>query len=206
MFMSNALKLNLSKKMVVALKDGYFTEEKEDKGPDVQKLVLDQAFNKGFEEGEKSVLLKYETEYSEKLLTRIEYFQNIISSIDKRLVSMDIEFENLVINLSCMIAEKIIKREIDKDSIIPANLKESVKKVLGANNVIIKVNPSDYTEIIKESKSLLLEDSFSKVQFVEEIRIERGGCFIETEIGNVDARISSQFSEIKKNLEFAIRE
>jgi len=204
--MSNALKLNLSKKMVVALKDGYFTEEKEDKGPDVQKLVLDQAFNKGFEEGEKSVLLKYETEYSEKLLTRIEYFQNIISSIDKRLVSMDIEFENLVINLSCMIAEKIIKREIDKDSIIPANLKESVKKVLGANNVIIKVNPSDYTEIIKESKSLLLEDSFSKVQFVEEIRIERGGCFIETEIGNVDARISSQFSEIKKNLEFAIRE
>jgi len=169
-------------------------------------LLLTQEFNKGFEEGTKSVSLKYETEYSEKLLTRIEYFQNIISSFDKELILQNIEFEHLVINLSCMIAEKIIKREIEKESIISVNLKESVKKVLGANNIIIKVNPSDYNEIIIESKSLLLEDSFSKVQFEEENRIERGGCFIETEIGNVDAKISSQFSEIKKNLESSVKE
>jgi len=204
--MSDILKLSLSKKMTIAMNVEHFTEATDDNEKNNQAMILADEFNKGFDEGEKSVSLKYETEYSEKLLKRIEYFQNIVSSIDNQLISQENEFEHLVINLSCIIAEKIIKREIEKDSIISANLKESVKKVLGANNLIIKVNPSDYNEIIKESKSLILEDSFSKVQFEEEDRIERGGCFIETEIGNVDAKISSQFSEIKKNLESTLRD
>jgi flagellar assembly protein FliH len=202
--MSDILKLSSSKKMIIALNE-YYLEDIEDKTKNNQALILAQEYNKGFEEGEKSASLKYETEYSEKLLTRIDYFQTIISSIDAQLISQVNEFENLVINLSCMIAEKIIKREIENKSIITAILKDSIKKVLGANNIIIKVNPSDYTDIIKE-KSLLLEDSFSKVKFEEENRIEKGGCFIETEIGNVDARIASQFSEIKKNLESSLNE
>jgi flagellar assembly protein FliH len=204
--MSDILKLRLTKKMFIALNSEYDTEKTNDKIKENQEQILAQEFNKGFEEGVNSVLLKYETEYSEKLLTRIEYFQNIISSIDKQLILQNNEFEHLVITLSTMIAEKIIKREIDKESIISANLKEAVKRVLGANNLIIKVNPSDYNEVITDGKSLLLEDSFSKVQFEEVDRIERGGCFIETEIGNVDARISSQFSEVKKNLESPLKE
>lgn len=206
MFMSDILKLNLSKKMVVSLNNEYSAEYSEEKDKDNQELLLTQEYNKGFDEGIKSVSTKYENEYSEKLLTRIQYFQNVISSIDKHLIIQEKEFEHLILSLSCMISEKVIKREIEKDSIITENLKESVKKVLGANNLIIKVNSSDYNEIIKESKSLLLEDSFSKVQFEEENRIERGGCFIETEIGNVDARISSQFSEIKIALESNMKE
>jgi flagellar assembly protein FliH len=105
-----------------------------------------------------------------------------------------------------MIAEKIIKREMETSSVISDILKDSVKKILGANNLIIRVNPSDYHEIIGEKKNLLSEESFSKVQFEQDERIERGGCFIETEIGNVDARISSQFTEIRKNLEAGILE
>jgi len=206
MFMSDILKLSMSKKMFIAIDNEYDTEKAEDKGKDDQEQILAQEFNKGFEDGVKSVTLKYETEYSEKLLSRIEYFQNIISSIDKQLISQNNEFEHLVISLSIMISEKIIKREIEQVSIISENLREAVKKVLGANNLIVKVNPTDYNEIIKESKSMLLEDTFSKVQFEEVIRIERGGCFIETEIGNVDARISSQFSEIKKCLESSLKE
>lgn len=206
MFMSDILKLRLSKKMFIALNNEYNTEKTDDNRKNDLELILAQEYSKGFEEGVKSVSLKYESEYSEKLLTRIEYFQNIISSIEKQLKLQNNEFEHLVINLSVMIAEKIIKREIEKESIISANLKEAIKKVLGANNLIIKVNPDDYNEIVIESKSLLLEDSFSKVQFEEANRIEKGGCFVETDIGNVDARISSQFSEITKCLESSLKE
>jgi flagellar assembly protein FliH len=204
--MSDILKLRMSKKMFIAINSEYDTEKSNDKIKENQELILAQEFNKGFEEGVNSLSLKYKTEYSEKLLTRIEYFQNIISSIEKQLVLQNSEFEHLVINLSSMIAEKIIKREIEKKTIISENLKEAVKKVLGANNLIIRVNPCDYGEIFLESKSFFLEDSFSKVQFEEVDSIEIGGCFIETEIGNVDARISSQFSEIKKCLESSMKE
>ena len=43
--------------------------------------------------------------------------------------------------------------------------------------------------------------SFSKIKFESDERIETGGCFIETEIGNVDGRIVPQLKELKKQFE-----
>lgn len=206
MFMSDVLRLSLSKKIFVALKNDIAQEDTSEMDEEARLMILKQQYDKGFEDGVQSVSSDLEKDYSEKLLSRIEYFQNIISSVDSRLKSWDSDFEHLVINLSCMIAEKIIKREMETSSVISDILKDSVKKILGANNLIIRVNPSDYHEIIGEKKNLLSEESFSKVQFEQDERIERGGCFIETEIGNVDARISSQFTEIRKNLEAGILE
>ena len=206
MFMSDVLRLSLSKKILVALKNDTITVDNFEIAEETRLLALKQEYDKGFEEGVRSVSSDLEKEYSEKLLSRIEYFQNIISSVDNRLNSLDNEFEHLVINLSCMIAEKIIKREINSSSVVSHILKDSVKKILGANNLIIRVNPSDFHDIISEKKNLLSEESFSKVQFEQDDRIEKGGCFIETEIGNVDARISSQMIEIRKNLEANIPE
>jgi flagellar assembly protein FliH len=204
--MSDVLRLSLSKKIFVALKNDIAQEDTSEMDEEARLMILKQQYDKGFEDGVQSVSSDLEKDYSEKLLSRIEYFQNIISSVDSRLKSWDSDFEHLVINLSCMIAEKIIKREMETSSVISDILKDSVKKILGANNLIIRVNPSDYHEIIGEKKNLLSEESFSKVQFEQDERIERGGCFIETEIGNVDARISSQFTEIRKNLEAGILE
>jgi flagellar biosynthesis/type III secretory pathway protein FliH len=42
------------------------------------------------------------------------------------------------------------------------------------------------------------------IKFEIDDNIEIGGCLIETEIGNLDARISSQLNEISKALENVI--
>jgi flagellar biosynthesis/type III secretory pathway protein FliH len=46
-----------------------------------------------------------------------------------------------------------------------------------------------------------MKDSFSKIKFEKDDRIELGGCFVESEIGNADGRISSQLNELKRKLE-----
>jgi flagellar assembly protein FliH len=40
-------------------------------------------------------------------------------------------------------------------------------------------------------------NSYSNLKFESDDRIDVGGCFVESEIGNVDARISSQLNELK---------
>jgi len=80
-------------------------------------------------------------------------------------------------------------------------LKDAIKKVIGANNVIVKLNPDDFKTLDSTSDEPFSINSFDKIKFEQDDRIEPGGCFIETEIGSVDARISSQCNEIRKQLE-----
>ncbi len=44
----------------------------------------------------------------------------------------------------------------------------------------------------------------AQIKFEKDERIEQGGCFIESEIGNADGRISSQLNELKRKFETAI--
>jgi len=80
-------------------------------------------------------------------------------------------------------------------------LKEAVRKILGANEILIKINPEDYKGISLDGTHKDLERNFSKIRFEQDNNIDPGGCLIETEVGNVDARIASQLDEISKQLE-----
>ena len=111
------------------------------------------------------------------------------------------QFDELVMNVAFVLAETILKRQIEKESIIKEVLDDSLKKVIGANEIIVRLNPKDYESIIEEGKTFQLKDSFSQIKFEKDDRIELGGCFIESEIGNADGRISSQLNELKRKLE-----
>ena len=63
-----------------------------------------------------------------------------------------------------------------------------------------KLNPEDY-RLIEQTKDVINIELFSKIKFEESENIENGGCFIQTEIGDIDARISVQLSELKKELD-----
>jgi flagellar assembly protein FliH len=66
--------------------------------------------------------------------------------------------------------------------------------------VIVKLHPDDYNEIIR-SDAIFMDDSFARIKFEPDERIDKGGCFVETEIGNVDARISTQLNELKRQFD-----
>jgi len=201
--MSSVIKLNAkSRKLNVSLKnplDGNnFTVETRE---DVFKRQLDQHYEKGFGEGQKSVKDSYERELSEKTAEKYDYVDNMILQLNNKIEEYESAFEKVVIDLSVSIAEKIIKKEIERETIVNSLLKESIRKVIGSNKVFVKLNPSDYEIINQESQTQFSGDTYNKIKFESDERIEKGGCLVETEIGNVDARISSQLNEISKRLE-----
>ena len=100
-----------------------------------------------------------------------------------------------------MLTEKILRRQLLQQSSIKEILEDSLQKVIGANEIIVRMNTHDFEEILSEGKNYNMGDSFSKIRFEKDDRIEVGGCFIESEIGNADGRISSMFNELKKKFD-----
>ena len=200
--MSDVIKVNLrSKKLNVKMSD--FTEPNalaSESEEDYFQAQIDKSFEKGFEDGKNETLNNLQEEFSQKISKNFELVNNIASKLDQKIVAYENEFEQLLLEFSIAIAEKIVRREIENKSPIVEVLKDSIKKIQGANDLSIKLNPEDY-RLIEEAKDAINMELFSKIKFEESENIENGGCLIQTEIGNIDARISTQLSELKKELD-----
>ena len=125
---------------------------------------------------------------------------NLYYEFEKKLIVQEQDYDKIVLQVSFLIAESILKKELEKDSIIFEVLKEAISKIVGANEVVVKLNPSDY-EMLNEAHQKIYSETFKKIKYEATEGIERGGCLIESEIGNVDARMSSRINELKKHLE-----
>lgn len=200
--MSEIIKLNKkSIKLKAFVANELLPDNSNEKQSDSLKTLIQSQYSRGFEEGQLAAKLKLEEEYLNNLQNRYDIFNQITAKINKQLIDYDSAFEELIINISLLVAEKVIRREIDKQSIAQIVLEESIKKVIGSNELIVKLNPADLELINKEFHKKFSEDMFSKIRFESDDRIEKGGCFIESEIGSADGRIASQINELRKKME-----
>ena len=203
--MSDVIKINRRPTNVIAFSDAgsvFHTVEEQEK--ENYQIALHNQYTKGFSDGQKAIKEKIEAEYNEKLLLKYSELTNLISDLNEKTQQLDNQFEDVVMKVSFLLAEAILKKEISQESIIKQVLSEALKKVVGANEIIVRLNPTDYESIIEDGKSFQLKDSFSQIKFEKDERIELGGCFIESEIGNADGRISSQLNELKRKFEAAL--
>lgn len=180
----------------------FHTSEEQEK-ENIQSALHNQ-YTKGFEDGQIAVKEKTEREFNERLLRKYSELNNLISDLNDNSIQLESQSEKLIMNVGFILAEAILKREIEKESIFKDVLDESLRKVLGANEIIVRLHPKDYESIVVDGKSFQMKDSFSKIKFEKDDRIELGGCFIESEIGNADGRISSQLNELKRKLDIGL--
>jgi flagellar assembly protein FliH len=65
--------------------------------------------------------------------------------------------------------------------------------------VNIRVNFADLDLTTAHKDELIkMMESLRKVNIYEDSRVDRGGCIIETDVGAIDARISTQLKEIEE--------
>ena len=200
--MSSVLKINKGSKLNVKIKgmDGNTVSSIENTQEQMQ-FQIHNAYEKGLSEGYKKASAEIETKYKIQLKNRSEKLDEFLNEVNGKLAAYDENFNAITIDLAFTIAEKIIKEKIESHTSINKILSGSIKKVLGANNVIIKLNEKDMASLSGENKNLVNDSSYSKIKFEVDDSIEPGGCLIETDIGNVDGRIGAQLKELKKQLE-----
>lgn len=167
---------------------------------------LENQYQNGFNEGFEAAQTQLEQQFNEQIMSKSEEFYQILSGIEERLQSYEKSFESIVIAVSSKIAQKVLNREIENKSIIESTLRNAIGKVLGAGGIILRLNPADYELLNQGDFIVTLNNSFSKLKFEMDDSIEKGGGIIETEIGSVDARVSTQLEEIIKQLENSLNE
>jgi len=203
--MSNILRINKTGNTTVKIRgidsSSYIGSENTE---DQMQLQIHNAREKGFSDGYKKAISELEQKYQASLEQRYEELGTIMMSLENTLAEYDNSVNEVVCELAFIIAEKIIRETVERNPAINKTLSESMKKILGANNVIIKLNEKDLNNLNSESRSLLNDATYSKIKFEADDTIETGGCLIETDIGNVDARIGTQLKELKKILDHKI--
>ncbi|MEW6701357.1 MAG: FliH/SctL family protein [Bacteroidota bacterium] len=199
--MSNVIKLNPGNIKPNVKVSAYGAAAGTDDEVDLFKKQLDEYFLKGYKEAEEKTRREVEQEYTNKLVRKYEEVYNIMREFDERFVEFEKSFEVLVIETAFELAKKVVQREISSETIINENVRNAINRIIGANEVRLKLNPADIEEISQTSKKIIYGSSFNKIKIEADERIEPGGCLVETEIGSVDARISTQLNELKKVLE-----
>jgi len=158
------------------------------------KETYTQGFNNGKEAGIK--------EGKDEIRPLIDNFLSISKKIsdEKELVIQEAEKE--VITLCYLIAKKIIKKELEKDDkIILTMIKESLEFISDETDLVLKLNPEDYNVIKEYEKKLknMLKD-VKNFRIESDDKITRGGCLLETNTGEVDARLETKLNELERVL------
>ena len=132
----------------------------------------------------------------------VEQLHSIIDkTIEKRNEIID-ESETQVVNLVIMIARKVVKviSENQKNVVIN-NVIQALRKLKSRGEVLIKVNLADVDLTSEHIKDFMrMVENIRSVTVVEDSTVDKGGCIIETDFGEIDARISSQLHEIEEKI------
>ncbi len=131
-------------------------------------------------------------------------FNNLINDINRQREEIYREAELEVIGLVIALARKIIMAKAETDpEIVIGSVQRAIQLLLEKSKLHIKVSP-DQIEFVRENLNRLYEmdDSIQRIELEPDRRVGVGGCIVETEAGNVDARIEKEFD----NIADAIRE
>ncbi len=158
-----------------------------------------RAYAQGFTEGEK---VGVDSE-RKNLKSVLDTLGQVVRQLDEIRNEIYRHSEKEVVSLAMGIATKIVRHEVTIDKNIILNvLKQALKKIVGYDNIKIRVNPSDLQFLKTQNhKFSHLIDNMESVVFEEDEAILTGGCLIETNSGDIDARIDKQLEAVEEAFE-----
>lgn len=138
-----------------------------------------------------------------------EGYQEGLAQVTEILTKARLEHEQMLKNaskemldLSFKIAEKIIGKQLEMDkSTLLDIVGQALQTVRQSRQITIRINPED-AKILKANKDTLAEAMGTGriIDVMEDKKVEKGGCIIESEVGVVDAQLHKQMERLKKVL------
>ena len=163
------------------------------------KTLENNARKRGYAEGHTQGLAKGLAEGKDEVSASLKRLGEIIVSLDQFRENKLTELFPSIIELSLEIAKKIVHKEIDLDrNLIVSVARDAIQKVgEKEENVVIKVNQLDYEVMISYIDLLKEQSGLKNISVEPSAAISPGGCYIETPVGEVDARLEEQMKEVE---------
>lgn len=160
--------------------------------------ISKEAQRKGWEEGREEGYKEGKAEVT-RLVDRLHVI--LERAMDKRSEILE-QTEAQIVELVLLISRKVVKTiSENQKNVVVSNIAQALRKLKTRSEVIIKVNLADLqlaTEHIKDFVEMA--ENAKGITVVEDTSVDRGGCLIETDFGEIDARIQSQLHELEEKI------
>ena len=157
---------------------------------------------KGREAGEKEGLKKGRQSVQPTIDTLETLLEDLTLVRNNTLKGLEAE----IVALTIGIARKIVGQELTvRPELIVTTIKNALSQIETAGKIRIKLNPDDIELLNNTPADLgaILSDT-ATVTYESDPSITSGGCVIETDAGNIDARLETQFQAIDETFQAAM--
>lgn len=160
--------------------------------------IVSEARNEGFEQGHQEGYEKGAAEVDRL----IERMHKILEAVMQRREEILQDTESQIVELVILMARKVIKiLSENQKNVIMANTVAALRKVKTRGNVTLRVNIEDVKLTTAHADEFIQHvENVQGITVQEDSSVEKGGCIVETDFGAIDARISSQLTELENKI------
>ena len=161
--------------------------------------ILEESEKKGFTKGYEEGFAKGFEDTNKDFTKLLDKLKKILAETMNRRNEIIDSSEGQLIDVAILIAKRVVKMLTQRDKgIVVRNIQEALRRVKGRTKITIRVNIDDL-EISARHKDEFYQmlDKIEGVSVLEDPNVDVGGCLIETDFGDIDARINTQLNEIE---------
>ncbi|NLY91221.1 MAG: hypothetical protein GX081_06390 [Firmicutes bacterium] len=164
-----------------------------------------EAYDTGYQEGWATGQQEGEKAWAEKISAAEATLEeakkealNLINQAEKERAARIQDSEEEILKLAVDIAEKIINTELRVE---PEKwlgmIRKAAHKIAGATEVTIRIAPEDEAFLIQNLRAIRSEFTEAPlIQIKTDVNLKSGDFMIQSNLGNVDAKISQQLTKI----------
>lgn len=163
-------------------------------------FIEKEAYEQGFNQGEKNGW-----EMAQKKITVLaDNFQKLFQEMENKLDQLYEQHGQALIKLALEITKKILHQDYPfLEDIIIKNLSAVWQYVKENKKIIIHLHPKDYEYLMANSSLcpfLGPAKELGKVEMVADPIVTRGGCYLQTTVGDIDATLETQFDQLVSSI------
>ena len=167
----------------------------------LKKDTFDRGYAEGREEGLQEGLKEGLKTGEETAAARIEemtrLYTDALAEVATFKNTLRAQVEEEVVRLALAVAKKIVHREIHIDpTIIHTLVRVALERVSGKSTITIRLSPVDYEYMMHAHGNIAREEG-REIHFESDGVVTQGSCLIQTENGDIDARIEEEFHEVE---------
>ncbi|MFA7326256.1 MAG: FliH/SctL family protein [Candidatus Kapaibacterium sp.] len=166
---------------------------------EVAQVEIQKSYDKGFEDGQMSETAVARSEIN-SFVEKMRTMEGIIQEFEKKNNDLLNQLHDSVLNIAEKVSLHIMRAETLTNS---DSVKQRIAKVIDeardAKIISIRLNPETIKQI-KETDTRLLEFKSSTVELVEDESLDINDCIINTDSGNLEAKITEELSNMMQKL------
>ena len=162
------------------------------------KKIKEEAHNEGYNQG----LEKAKNECELRLQSELQLLGQTLSQVPDLKIRTVKEAESTLTKILALAIEKIVRIKTAKDNeVIVRLLDELLPQVAETEELVIQVSKDDLERVTgyKDTISALCP-KVSEIKIIASDEIDKGGCILNTSIGNIDAKLDVQIQRILEKI------